>query len=184
MKQLVLIGLGLAVVVYFVFFRSPALASPAVGDPAPDFKLMDQNGDWHSLSDYEGQWIALYFYPKDDTPGCTKEACAFRDNIFAFRDIGVEILGVSLDAVESHQEFAEKYQLPFSLLADTDAAVATDYGVLTKRGPVQYASRQSYLIDPQGRIAKHYPKVDPETHSAEVLKDLQSLMADSDQPSG
>ncbi|MDH3946098.1 MAG: peroxiredoxin, partial [Chromatiales bacterium] len=93
-----------------------AFATPEVGQPAPEFKMQDQNGDWRSLSDYRGKWVALYFYPKDDTPGCTTQACAFRDNIFAFRKIDAEIVGISLDDVETHQEFAEKYSLPFTLL--------------------------------------------------------------------
>jgi peroxiredoxin Q/BCP len=163
----ILITLGLA---------TPAMAGVAVGAAAPLFRLQDQKGDWHSLEQYSGKWVVLYFYPKDDTPGCTKEACAFRDNIFAFEDIGAVILGVSLDDVESHQAFAEKYSLPFSLLSDADATTATDYGVLKKMGPFTFAKRQSFVIDPAGNIAQHYEKVDAENHSAEVLADLQGLM--------
>jgi len=96
-----------------------ALASaPTVGGPAPAFKLQDQAGKWHSLADYRGKWVALYFYPKDDTPGCTTQACGFRDNIFAFNKEGAVILGISVDDVASHKEFAEKHGLPFTLLAD------------------------------------------------------------------
>lgn len=154
-----------------------ATAAPLdVGDPAPDFRLQDQKGDWHSLDRYRGQWVVLYFYPKDDTPGCTKEACAFRDNIFAFEDVGAVILGVSLDDVESHQAFAEKYSLPFSLLSDADAKTAGDYGVLKKLATFRYASRESFIIDPNGNVAKHYSKVDAENHSKRVLADLQVLM--------
>ena len=144
----------------------------AVSDQAPDFRLRDQHGDWHTLSDYRGKWVALYFYPKDDTPGCTTEACSFRDNIFAFRKIGAEIVGVSLDDSASHKEFAEKYSLPFTLLADTDGDAARSYGVLSKLG---YARRETFLIDPNGAVAKHYAKVDPETHSEEILADLKQL---------
>jgi peroxiredoxin Q/BCP len=167
MLTTILISLGLT---------NPALANPTTGEAAPPFQLQDQKGDWHSLEQYSGKWVVLYFYPKDDTPGCTKEACAFRDNIFAFEDIGAVILGVSLDDVESHQAFAEKYSLPFSLLSDAEAITATNYGVLKKMGPFEFAKRQSFIIDPAGNIAQHYEKVDAENHSAEVLADLQGLM--------
>ncbi len=137
---------------------------------------MDQKGDWHQLADYSGKWVAVYFYPKDDTPGCTTEACAFRDNIFAFEEIGATILGVSLDDVESHAAFAEKYSLPFSLLADIDGDMAKSYGVLTKFMGMTVASRQSFIINPDGVIAKHYEKVDPDVHSEEVLADIKAMM--------
>ena len=153
--------------------------TPAAGSAAPDFRLMDQTGEWHTLEDYRGKWVALYFYPKADTPGCTTEACNFRDNIFAFREMGAEIVGVSLDDVEDQKAFAEKYSLPFTLLADTDGETAEAYGVLRNFGVMKLASRQSFLIDPEGRIAKHYEKVDPDTHSAEVIADLKALMANS-----
>ncbi|UCC15794.1 MAG: peroxiredoxin [Gammaproteobacteria bacterium] len=154
--------------------------SPAVGSPAPEFRLQDQNGDWHTLEQYRGQWVAVYFYPKDDTPGCTTEACNFRDNIFAFRERNAVILGVSLDDVESHQAFAEKYSLPFSLLSDPEAEVADAYGVVTNLGITKFAKRQSFLIAPDGTVAKHYAKVDPDTHSKEILADLMALQ---DKPS-
>jgi peroxiredoxin Q/BCP len=154
-----------------------AHAQVAVGDVAPDFRLQDQKGQWHTLAQHRGQWIALYFYPKDQTPGCTKEACSFRDNIFAFEAIGATILGVSLDDVASHEEFAKKYSLPFPLLADTDGAVAKRYDVLTGFGPLKFAKRQSFLIGPDGKIVKHYQKVDAEKHSAQVLADLKALGA-------
>jgi len=147
--------------------------APAVGSKAPDFRLQDQNGDWHTLEQYRGKWIALYFYPKDDTPGCTTEACSFRDNIFAFRERDAVILGVSLDDVKSHQEFAEKYSLPFSLLSDAEGEVADQYGVVTNLGVMKFAKRQSFLIGPDGTIAKHYEKVDPDSHSEEILSDLK-----------
>lgn len=156
-----------------------ARAEVATGDAAPDFRLQDQNGTWHSLDRYRGQWIVLYFYPKDDTPGCTTEACAFRDNIFAFEDVGAVILGVSLDDVESHQAFAEKYSLPFSLLSDADGQAATKYGVLRTSGTFRFAQRQSFIIDPNGNVARHYAKVDPANHSKEVLADLKELIAAS-----
>ncbi len=155
----------------------PVLASDfAIGDPAPGFELPDQNGDVHSLEDYRDEWVALYFYPKDDTPGCTTEACEFRDDIFKFRRMGAQVIGVSLDDEESHKEFAEKYDLPFPLLADTEGTTAQAYGVKKKwLGVISIADRQTFLIDPQGHIAKHYEDVDPATHSAEILADLAEL---------
>lgn len=158
---------------------STALADDLVaGQPAPDFELPDQAGQLHSIEDYRGQWVALYFYPKDDTPGCTTEACEFRDNIFAFRDLNCQILGVSLDDEDSHREFAEKYGLPFPLLADTSGSTADAYGVKAKMYGMTLAKRQTFLIDPEGRIAKHYETVDPETHSAELLADLEDLTSE------
>jgi peroxiredoxin Q/BCP len=159
-------------------------AGPDVGEEAPDFRLQDQKGDWHTLADHRGKWITLYFYPKDDTPGCTKEACEFRDNIFAYDDLGAIILGVSLDDVESHEAFAEKYSLPFSILADTEKTVAKDYGVYTKIAAFEMAKRETFLIDPDGKVAKHYSKVDPASHSTEVLADLRVLVAERNSESG
>ncbi len=151
-------------------------AGPEIGEAAPDFRLQDQDGKWHSLEQYRGKWVALYFYPKDDTPGCTKEACAFRDNIFAFDEIGATIIGVSLDDTASHKEFAEKYSLPFTILSDVDGSTAEAYGVLKSMGTFRFAERQSFIIDPDGTVRKHYPKVDAEKHSEEVLADLKQIM--------
>ena len=160
-----------------LLFAGTALASPAPGAPAPAFELKDQKGEPHRLEDYRGKWLVLYFYPKDDTPGCTTQACEFRDNIFAFRRLGAEIVGISLDDVESHKAFAEKHGLPFTLLADVDGAVAREYGVLKNFGVVKLASRQTFLVSPDGIVARHYEKVDVDTHSAEVLKDIETLAA-------
>jgi peroxiredoxin Q/BCP len=151
---------------------------PAVGEPAPGFNLQDQNGEWHDLSDYNGTWVAVYFYPKNDTPGCTTEACNFRDNIYAFKAIGAEVIGISVDDVDSHKEFSDKYKLPFVILADTEGTTAEAYGVLRDWKLVRIASRQSFLVNPEGVIAKHYEDVDPETHTDEVLKDLKALMGE------
>jgi peroxiredoxin Q/BCP len=160
-----------------------ALATITIGQSAPDFNLQDQRGEWHTLEQHRGKWIALYFYPKDDTPGCTKEACSFRDNIFAFDELNAVVLGVSLDDVASHEEFSEKYSLPFSILADSEKQAATSYGVLMKIGPMTLAKRQSFLINPDGVIVKHYGKVNPDTHTEEVLNDLRELKEESDQQS-
>lgn len=155
----------------------PVFASEpfAVGQPAPEFELSDQNGQLHSLEDYRDKWVVLYFYPKDQTPGCTTEACEFRDNIFAFRKINAQILGVSLDDAESHREFAEKYGLPFPLLADIEGKASEAYGVKTRMFGMTIAKRQTFLIDPDGTLAKHYQKVAPATHSQQVLADLREL---------
>jgi peroxiredoxin Q/BCP len=155
-----------------------AAGTPEVGQPAPAFKLQDQASQWHSLSDYKGQWVALYFYPKDDTPGCTTQACSFRDNVFAFKKENAAILGISVDDVASHKAFAEKHGLPFTLLADPDKTVTRQYGVLkTYMGVMELARRDTFLIDPDGKIAKHYESVEPEGHSQVVLADIKALKA-------
>ena len=153
--------------------------APEVGKEAPGFNLQDQNGEWHDLEDYRGTWVAIYFYPKDDTPGCTTEACNFRDNIYAFKAIGASVLGISVDDVESHKEFSGKYKLPFTILADEEGETAQAYGVLRDWKLIQIASRQSFLVDPDGVIVKHYEEVDPDTHTQEVLADLEALMAEA-----
>ena len=145
------------------------------GQPAPDFTLPDASREPHSLSAYRGSWLVLYFYPKDDTPGCTREACEFRDGYLEIRGLGARVLGVSLDDTASHAEFAEKYHLPFPLLSDKDGIVARQYGALWSLGPVRFAKRNSFLIDPQGNLAKIYRKVDPATHTGQILQDLQAL---------
>jgi peroxiredoxin Q/BCP len=149
---------------------------PAVGSAAPGFKLQDQNGDWHDLSDYQGKWLAIYFYPKDDTPGCTTQACSIRDNIYAFKAIGAEVVGISVDDVDSHKEFSTKYKLPFTILADVGGKTSDSYGVLRDYKLMQIASRQTFLVNPEGVIVKHYPEVDPETHTEMVLTDLKAMM--------
>jgi peroxiredoxin Q/BCP len=160
---------------------APAMAgdSPDVGSPAPDFRLQDQNGDWHALADYRGQWLTVYFYPKNDTPGCTTEACNFRDNIYAFRAIGANVVGVSVDDVASHKAFAEKHRLPFILLADTEGEMARAYGVLRDWKLLQIAARESFIVNPDGVIVKHYEDVDPDTHTDEVLAELERLIAEA-----
>ena len=174
-RHLALVALSLV-----AFTGTAVAAPPAVGEPAPAFKLQDQDGKWHSLADYKGKWVAIYFYPKDDTPGCTTQACSFRDNIFAFNKEGAVILGISVDDVESHKKFAEKHGLPFTLLADADKAVSKSYGVLkTYMGVMEMARRDTFIVDPQGRIAKHYESVDPEGHSKVVLDDIKALKAKS-----
>ncbi len=164
-----------AVISIFVWADAYTDTQPTVGDSAPTFKLQDQNGDWHTLGDYKGKYVVLFFYPKDGTPGCTTEACNFRDNIFAFDDLNTQILGISLDDVDSHKEFSEKYSLPYPILADIEKESAVDYGVLGKFLMMTITKRESFIIDPDGLIVKHYKNVDPEKHTDEVIEELKSL---------
>jgi peroxiredoxin Q/BCP len=150
---------------------------PKVGDAAPAIRLQDQSGTWQTLEQYKGQWVVLYFYPKDDTPGCTTQVCAFRDDITQLKAQGAQVLGVSVDDVASHAEFAAKHQVPFPLLADTSKTVAESYGVLTSKLGFKYARRDTFLIDPSGKIAKHYQDVDPKQNVSQVLADLGTLKA-------
>ena len=182
MKRFITVALlAFAAIIAALSFTSIGIADdqPIAGSPAPEFELPDQTGQLHSLEDYRNQWVVLYFYPKDDTPGCTTEACEFRDNIFAFRDLNAQILGVSLDDVDSHKEFAENHSLPFPLLADTEGTTSTAYGVKTRMFGMTVAKRQTFIIGPDGNIAKHYGKVKPAEHSAQVLADLKELGAGS-----
>ena len=153
----------------------PAPKPLNAGEKAPSFTFTE-NGQAVRSDELAAPHL-VYFYPKDDTPGCTTEACEFRDNIFAFRDANCQILGVSLDDQESHKEFAEKYDLPFPLLADTEGSTADAYGVKSRMLGLTLAKRQTFLIDPEGNVAVHYEKVDPDSHSKEVLADLEKLQA-------
>jgi len=147
---------------------------------APDFKLVDQNQKIHQLSDYLGKWLLIYFYPKDNTPGCTKEACGFRD---VYKDLRekLQILGVSADSPNSHQKFAQKYQLNFPILSDVDKKVIHQYQALGLKKmfgrEYQGILRISYLIDPKGKIVKSYDKVKPNLHPQQVIQDLKSLQS-------
>ena len=127
-------------------------------------------------ADHRGKWVALYFYPKDQTPGCTTQACEFRDNIFAFKQANAVILGVSVDDVKSHEEFAKKHSLPFPILADPTKETAKKYGVLKSYfGAMELAKRDTFVIDPEGRLVKHYADVDPKGHSQVVLADIKAM---------
>lgn len=149
------------------------------GLKAPSVKLPDQNGKIHSLADYAGKWVLLYFYPKDDTPGCTKEACMIRDNFPSFKKLNIAVLGVSADSVKSHAKFAEKYELPFTLLSDEKKEVAEKYGAWGEKKfmgrKYMGMKRVSFLIDPKGKIAKVYEVVRPAEHAEEVMADLREL---------
>ena len=152
---------------------------PEIGTRAPAFTLPDQEGQEHRLSDYKGKWILLYFYPKDDTPGCTIEACTIRDQFKDYTKIGAIVLGVSTDSVASHKKFASAYELPFTLLADVNKEVVGHYGVFGEKkfmGKTYTGTRRtSFLVDPEGKIAKVYEKVKPEVHATEVIADLKIL---------
>ena len=152
------------------------MTMPSVGQEAPNFSLPDQDGVVHSLSSYKGKWVLLYFYPKDNTPGCTIEACTIRDQFQDFQKIDAVVLGVSTDSVKSHKRFADGFNLPFTLLADEQKEVVGKYGVFGEKKMMGKAymgtRRTSLLIDPSQKIAKVYEKVKPEAHAGEVLADL------------
>jgi thioredoxin-dependent peroxiredoxin len=152
---------------------------PEVGAKAPSFSLPDQSGKTHKLSDYQGKFVVLYFYPKDDTPGCTKEACAFRDDERALTKSGAVVLGVSPDDTKSHEKFATKFSLNFPLLADPDHAVAEKYGAWGEKSmygrTYEGIVRSTFLIDPKGKVARVWPKVKVDGHSEEVRTSISEL---------
>ncbi len=159
----------------------PTIVTLEVGDVAPVFSLPDGEGAVVELASLRGQWVVVYFYPRDNTPGCTKEACGFRQHYAALQVKNVQVLGISTDTAASHQKFSRKYSLPFPLLVDDDGAVAQAYG---SYGPKQFMGkefigvfRKTFIIDPTGKIAKIYHKVKPDGHGDEVVKDLRSLQA-------
>lgn len=149
------------------------------GKKAPLFSLSDQDGKIHKLSDYKNNFVLIYFYPKDDTPGCTKEACSIRDNFPSFKKLGITVFGISADSEKSHKKFEEKYKLPFTLLSDPDHTVAEKFGAWGKKKFMgrEYDGifRVSFLIDTEGKIIKVYDKVIPEAHAEEVINDLKQL---------
>ncbi len=143
---------------------------------APKFSLVDQNNVERSLDDYSGKWVVLYFYPKNDTPGCTTEACSFRDNIEIISKLKANILGISVDTIESHKKFSEKYSLPFPLLADIKGEVAQKYDSYGSFIGFKYASRHTFIINPSGKIHKIYKKVNPDSHAKEIINELKNNM--------
>ena len=151
-----------------------------LNDQAPDFSLFDQTNKLHKLSNYLGKYVLLYFYPRDNTPGCTLEACNLRDNWSEFDNLNVVVLGISTDSIESHTKFADKLQLLFPILADDDKKVVQLYGVWGEKKFIgrtyMGTNRMSFLIDPEGNIVKIYEKVKPAQHAREVLHDLQKLL--------
>jgi peroxiredoxin Q/BCP len=164
-----------------------ATSMPETGAPAPDIALPDETGTIHRLADQAGRWTVVYFYPKDDTPGCTVEACEFRDANDTIRERGADVWGISPQGATSKRAFREKFGLPFVLLADTDHAVAEAYGSWVEKqnyGKTYWGvARRTFLVDPTGRIARTWPKVKPEGHAAEVLAALDELQgADAGEP--
>ena len=152
----------------------------AIDSKAPEFSLLDQDGETRTLSEFAGKWAVIYFYPKDDTPGCTKEACAIADVYNDFTKLGVTVLGVSKDSPKSHKKFAEKYNLPFILLSDESTEMIQAYGAWAEKSMYgkKYlgTERITYLVNPEGKIAKVYPKVDPASHALSILSDLKTLL--------
>jgi thioredoxin-dependent peroxiredoxin len=146
---------------------------PQQGQPLPDLDLTTENGEHVGTAELKGEKTVLYFYPKDDTPGCTKEACAFRDRMDDYSEAGIRVFGVSLDPPESHREFRAKYNLNFPLLTDEDGRASEALGVLRENR--RMANRVTFLLDPEGKISKVYPEVSPETHADEILEDAASM---------
>jgi len=175
MLRIVLLLLVLIIAVLLVPRLLSRSATPAEGSGAPDFTLPSQEGTSVSLKDYRGKWVVLYFYPKDQTPGCSREAHNFQVDQPKYAERNAVVLGVSVDSVDSHKKFCAKEGLNFKLLADTDHKVTDAYGSLTNLGLVKFAARHTFLIDPSGRIAKAYTSVDPLKHSGEVLAELDVL---------
>lgn len=160
----------------FLAFFSPALMGVAVGDKAPDIASKDQDGKLVRLSSYRGRFLLVYFYPKDDTPGCTKEACSLRDQFAQIKALDASVLGVSKQDEKSHQAFKAKHKLPFDLLVDTDGTVSGAFGVGNIPG-TDLSKRQSFLIGPDGKILRTYPDVDPAKHSQEIIDDINKAKA-------
>jgi len=174
MLRIVLLAIVVLVLVMLVPRLLSRAATPSEGSAAPDFTLPSQEGSV-SLKDYRGKWVVLYFYPKDQTPGCSREAHNFQVDQPKYAERNAVVLGVSLDSVDSHKKFCAKEGLNFKLLADTDHKVTDSYGSLTNLGLVKFAARHTFLIDPNGKVAKAYTSVDPLKHSVEVLAELDQL---------
>lgn len=165
----------------FLGYRHYASTQPslAIGDDAPAFNLKDIKGKDHTLADYKGKYVVLYFYPKNDTPGCTKEACHFRDDIAKLEQLNAKVIGISVDSQASHQKFAEKYHLPFTLLADTEGNVANAYHALSNLIFIKIAKRYTFLIDPNAKVVKIYHSVDVSNHSEQIIEDLKRLQSNA-----
>lgn len=169
---------GLRYVLALLVWLAPVWAGAQTLQPgmaAPAFALPDADGKTRQLADWRGQWLVLYFYPRDNTPGCTAEAAAFRDAQPRFAALKAQVVGVSLDDGNSHRAFAAEHRLPFPLLVDSDGSTARAYGALANFGIVKFAKRHSFLIDPDGRVAKTYRDVDPARHAEEIIADLKEL---------
>jgi peroxiredoxin Q/BCP len=164
-------------VISLCFVATGALAATWVGTTTPNISLPDQTGKLRQLSDFNGKWLVLYFYPKNHTSGCTEEAKRFKDNFALFQKQNIQIVGVSLDSVASHKQFAQDLKLPFTLLSDSNKELSKQLGVLQGFGMFSFASRETFLIDPQGTIVYHYDNVSPQTHATQILHDVAQLSA-------
>ncbi|MGO9481571.1 MAG: peroxiredoxin [Candidatus Kryptoniota bacterium] len=162
-----------AMALLFFAISASAQITMKEGDRAPNFALKGNDGRMHKLSDFEGKYVVLYFYPKDETQGCTTEACNFRDDISSITKEGAKVIGVSVQDVQSHKDFVKKYGLNFLLLADIDKKVVNEYGVYNSKWGM--ADRVTFIINPKGRIVKIFPKVDPQTSAKEVLVELKAI---------
>ncbi len=175
MLKIVLLALVIVAIIFLVPRVFSGSRAPAPGSAAPEFTLVSQEGASVSLKDYRGKWVVLYFYPKDQTPGCTREAHNFQADLSKYYQRNSVVLGVSVDNVDSHKKFCAKEGLNFKLLADQDGSVSKEYGSFTNLGVTKFASRHTFLIDPAGKVAKTYTNVNPGQHSEEVLAALDRL---------
>jgi len=174
MEWLIIFLLMAVVIGTYFFYRQQK--SLTLGQAAPDFNLIDQHGNTHTLADFYGNWLVLYFYPRDDTPGCTKQACGFRDELEELADFGAQVIGISVDNIDSHLDFAQKFQLSFPLLADTSGEMAARYHSLINLGMIKLAKRNTFLINPQGEIARIYYSASAARNASDVKKDLLTIL--------
>ncbi|QDQ25786.1 peroxiredoxin [Chitinimonas arctica] len=163
----------------FMAFSLLVHADVTIGQGAPAFALTDQAGKVRTSDDFRGKWLVLYFYPKAETPGCTEEACSFRDDILLLRALGAEVVGVSTDDVATIREFGRKHELPFTLLADPDGKTSEKFGTLVNLGVMKFSRRHSFLIDPQGRVMKRYTDLETKTYAKTIIADLRALSGKS-----
>lgn len=171
------LGVALVLIVLSVWVWRASRISPRLleGEVAPDFQLKDQEGNVRPLQAYRGRWLVLYFYPRDATPGCTREACDFRDNLLKIKALNAEVVGISVDDSDAHARFAKQHHLPFPLLADTAGKTAAAYGALFRLGPLRFARRHTFILTPEGRVGKIFRKVSPDHHAAEVAAAIEAL---------
>jgi thioredoxin-dependent peroxiredoxin len=170
-----LLALAIAAVLLWRANASVRRKLPKAGDSAPAFTLPDQNGTPRTLADFQGKWLVLYFYPRDDTPGCTEQAGRYRDAMRTLEALGAAVCGVSVDSSDSHADFSRKYKLPFTLLADRNGTTAAQYGSLCNLGILKFAKRNTFLVDPHGKIARVYVRVNAARNAQDVGLDLKAL---------
>lgn len=169
------IVLSLAGLILWVWRASRITPYLVEGEAAPDFQLNDQDGRMRSLQAYRGRWLVLYFYPRAATPGCTRQACDFRDNFLKVQALNAEIVGISVDRSEAHARFARQHHLPFALMADPAGKTAAAYGTLFRLGPLRFARRHTFILTPEGRVGKIFRQVHPGQHAAEVGAAIEAM---------